>query len=130
MNWFLIALRKFADFNGRARRKEFWFFYLFMALILIAANLIGNVLAGEEAGLILLAVAAVGLLLPYVAVAIRRLHDTNKSGWWMLLAFVPIASLALLVFFVLPGTVGENRFGPDPKGLAEASEPSIEDHLV
>ena len=111
MNWFLIALKKYAVFNGRASRSEFWYFTLFQMIIVIGLMLIE--LSMGMTGIIGM-IASLALLLPAIAVGVRRLHDTDKSGWWMLLAIVPIVSLILIIFFVKKGTDGDNRFGSDP----------------
>jgi uncharacterized membrane protein YhaH (DUF805 family) len=112
MHWFIKVVKQYADFNGRARRSEYWFYILFYMLIIIALALLEALLMpGVLTGLFTL-----GLLLPSLAVAVRRLHDTDRSGWWVLIAFLPlIGGLVLLVFMVLDGTEGENRFGPSPK---------------
>ena len=122
MNWYMEALRKYATFTGRARRKEFWFFQLFVLLIAMVLSLVDRMLGllddvtgfGPLSGLFSLA-----MFIPSLAVSVRRLHDTDRTGWWALLYFVPLLGfLVLLVFFVLDGTRGTNRFGEDPKGGA------------
>ena len=107
------ALKKYADFKGRARRKEYWLFILLYSVCYFIAFLI-DVASG--ALIIFTTIVALGLLIPLISVAVRRLHDTDRSGWWFLLVFVPFAYIVLLIFFFLDGTPGENRFGPDPKG--------------
>ena len=119
MNWYIQALKKYADFSGRARRKEYWFFALFNILISLALGIIDNVLgtysAEAHTGL-LEAIYSLAVLVPGLAVTVRRLHDTNRSGWWLLMVLIPLIGWAvLLVFMILDGTPGENRFGPDPK---------------
>jgi len=106
MNWYIEVLKKYVVFTGRARRKEYWMFILFNLIITIALGFVGGVLGmrGIIANLYSLAV-----LLPAIAAGIRRMHDTEHSGWWLL---VPIVNL---VFAVKEGTRGDNRFGPDPK---------------
>lgn len=102
-------------FLGRAPRSEYWFFLLFNILVFAAIAVVGRLLGGVILMTILLAIGVIAVFLPSVAVAVRRLHDTNASGWWYLLAFVPyIGSFILLVWFCFPGTKGDNRFGPDP----------------
>ena len=107
------ALKKYAEFKGRARRKEYWLFILLYSICYFIAFLI-DVVSG--ALIIFTTIVALGLLIPLISVAVRRLHDTDRSGWWFLLGFVPFANIVLLIFFFLDGTPGENRFGPDPKG--------------
>ncbi len=132
MELMLQPLRKYADFQGRARRQEYWLFVLGV----FVAEVVGSViidLAGGGAGnfsfvsgvlAILFGVALLGVIVPSIAVAFRRLHDTNRSAWWLLIAFLPlIGSVVLLIFYCLDGTPGPNRFGQDPKGrnLTDAS---------
>jgi uncharacterized membrane protein YhaH (DUF805 family) len=119
MNWYLAALKKYAVFAGRARRKEFWFFTLFNVLIAVVLTMI-DMFTGtfdEDVGLGLLSgLFALAMLIPSIAVTVRRLHDTDRSGWWYLLVFLPvIGGLVILVFTLLDGTPGSNRFGPNPK---------------
>ena len=118
MQWALIALKKYAVFEGRARRKEYWFFFLFYILVSFALAFVDGLTGtysttmgvGLLGGLFMLAV-----FLPTLAVTVRRLHDTDRSGLWILLGLVPcIGALVLLVFMILEGTNGSNRFGPDP----------------
>ncbi|MFN0178403.1 MAG: DUF805 domain-containing protein [Gemmatimonadales bacterium] len=111
MNWYLQALKQYAVFNGRARRKEYWMFYLFYMLIGVAIGVVAGALgmASEDGDSLLLSIYLVGTLIPAIAVGVRRMHDTDHSGWWLL---VPIVNL---VFALTDGTRGDNRFGPDPK---------------
>lgn len=114
------CLSKYATFSGRASRSEYWWFYLFCFLAFLGTIILDMALLGYDPENPLdvpwLTLAAVfGLFLPSLAAAIRRLHDTDKSGWWYLIALVPlIGGIVLLVFLVLKGTEGPNRFGPDP----------------
>jgi uncharacterized membrane protein YhaH (DUF805 family) len=121
MNWYLAALKKYATFEGRARRKEFWFFALFNFLAIVLLALIDGVLGtfSEEVGLGLFSgIYVLAIFIPSIAVTVRRLHDTDRSAWWILLSFFPlIGGLVLLVFEVLDSTPGENRYGPNPKGV-------------
>ena len=119
MNWFLAAVKKYAVFEGRARRKEYWFFILFYMIIIFVLALIdgltGNISLetgyGLFSGLFVLL-----MLLPGISVAVRRLHDTDRSGWWYWIVFIPlIGAIVLLVFFVTDGTAGQNQYGADPK---------------
>jgi uncharacterized membrane protein YhaH (DUF805 family) len=117
------ALGKYATFSGRARRSEYWvfiFFYLFVYVaFLIAGALTKSSSATLGAALSLTgAVFSLAMIIPSIAVSVRRLHDTDRSGWWFLLALVPlIGSLVLMVFFLLDSQPGDNRFGPNPKGV-------------
>jgi uncharacterized membrane protein YhaH (DUF805 family) len=111
MNWYLDVLKKYAVFDGRAGRQEFWMFALIHFGVAILLSIIDAVIGlGFLATLYFLAV-----LLPAVGVTIRRLHDTDRSGWWALLGLVPILGLALLVLCALEGTPGDNQYGPAPR---------------
>ena len=120
MNWYLEVLKKYAVFEGRAQRAEYWYFVLFTILISIVLAFI-DIATGsfnEEAGIgILGGIYALAVLIPSIAVGVRRLHDTNRSGWWMLLALVPlIGFIVLIVLFVIDSDQGENQYGENPKG--------------
>ena len=119
MDWYLSVLKNYVGFTGRARRKEYWFFHLFNVLIAIALGVLDSMLGTFNAQLgygVLSLVYILAVIVPSLAVSFRRLHDTNRSGWWLLLAFVPlIGGLVLLVFMILDGTEGTNDYGPDPK---------------
>lgn len=121
MHWYIEVLKKYTVFSGRARRKEFWMFFLFSAIISILLAVIDEFMGWQfEMGGDILGFLStlyyVAVIVPYLAVIIRRLHDTERTGWWILIAFIPIVGvLVLLVFLILQGTRGENRYGPDPK---------------
>ena len=104
---------KYIDFQGRAMRSEYWWFALFNFAITIVAKIVDYLAIGYPA---LQAVVALALILPGIAVGVRRLHDTDRSGWWLLLIFVPlIGAIVLLVWFCSRGAEGANRFGAAPK---------------
>src|SRR4029079_11242075 len=117
-------LRKYADFNGRARRSEFWLFALFMWVVEFVLMMLNGGMTMNAGGtpnfgigFILLCVFGLAMFIPSLAVAFRRLHDTNRSAWCLLSVRIPfIGALVLIVFYLLDGTPGPNRFGPDPKG--------------
>ena len=120
MNWYLEVLRKYAVFDGRARRKEYWYFALFSTIISIVLAVIDGV-AGTfmaEVGIGLLGgIYTLAVLIPSIAVGVRRLHDTDRSGWWLLIALIPIiGAIVLFVFVVRDSTPGENQYGSNPKG--------------
>lgn len=120
MEWATLPLKKYADFTGRARRKEYWMFALLYLGLAIAATVIDIMLGMNQmvAGLYgpVTLLLALGFLVPSIAVGARRLHDTDRSGWWLLIGLVPfVGGIILLVFFVIEGTRGSNKFGPDPK---------------
>ena len=106
------CLRKYATFAGRAPRSEYWFYFLFQ-LIAIVAGMIADSVLGTN--MIIYALVVLGLLLPTIAVGVRRLHDTNRSGWWILIGFVPIVgAIVLLIWVCTKGTDGPNTYGADP----------------
>ncbi len=113
MNYYLDVLKKYAVFTGRSRRKEYWIFFLFNIIIGFVLGLVEGFLGTMG---ILAIVYALGVLIPGLAVSIRRLHDTDRSGWWLFICLVPIVGfIVLLVFMVSDSQPGENRYGPSPK---------------
>ena len=129
MNWYLEVLKKYAVFNGRARRKEYWYFVSINFIIYCVLMAIGTATgaysqetsavptAGTQMLSGLIGVFTLVLFIPNLAVSVRRLHDTDRSGWWLLIGIVPFIGLVvLLIFMVLDSTPGTNRFGPYPKG--------------
>lgn len=113
------CFQKYLTISGRARRSEYWWWVLFLFLGNMAAGFIDNLAfsAGPDGPSLLAPLFSLAVLLPSICVAGRRLHDRDMSAWWLLLMLVPlIGSLILLVLYVLPGTKGDNRFGPDPLG--------------
>ncbi len=122
MNWYLEVLKKYAVFSGRARRKEYWYFFLFSLIISIVLAVVDGVTGSfsAEAGVGLLGgIYALAVLIPGLAVSVRRLHDTGRSGWWLLIALIPvIGAIVLLVFMVLEGKLDTNQYGSNPKGVA------------
>jgi uncharacterized membrane protein YhaH (DUF805 family) len=118
MEWYLMVWKKFAQFDGRARRKEYWMFVLLNMIICLPLYIIGLIFRDSVLGLVLLGLYLIYVLasfIPSLAVGVRRLHDTNKSGWFMLLGFIPLIGLVLLVFLCIAGDAGPNQYGPDPK---------------
>lgn len=119
MNWYLEVLRKYAVFDGRARRKEYWYFFLINTVISIFLAFIDSFTGtvSEDVGIGLLdGLYALAVLIPGTAVTVRRLHDTDRSGWWILIGLIPvIGGIALLVFMVLDSTPGDNQYGPNPR---------------
>jgi uncharacterized membrane protein YhaH (DUF805 family) len=112
----------YTKFDGRASRPAFWWWFLFGVLVAIGANIIDAIIGtwGVVNGL-----AALALLLPNLSVAIRRLHDTDHSGWWVLIGLIPlIGFIVLLVFYLREGDPGENRYGPPPVAGAPAPSPA------
>jgi uncharacterized membrane protein YhaH (DUF805 family) len=119
MNWYIEALKKYAVFSGRARRKEYWFFVLFNVIFSFVLGFIDGMMGNVhmESGMGLLGgVYSLLLLIPGIAVSVRRLHDTNRTGWWVLLGLIPIiGALVLLIFMIQDSTPGENNYGQNPK---------------
>ncbi len=102
------CFRKYVVFSGRAMRSEYWFFILFQFLVVVALSIVDAVLGIG----VLSAIASLAMLLPSIAVGVRRLHGTDKSGWWLLIGLIPlIGAIVLIVFFCQQGTEGPNRFG-------------------
>lgn len=124
MTGYFKAMRRFGGMSGRASRAEYWSFYLVVFLLLIAAAIFDNLFetgqTDQGVGIIFAVVWTVHLI-PQIAVLVRRLHDTDRSGWWFWISLTGIGSLVLLVFACLGGTPGPNRFGPSPYGEAGAS---------
>ena len=131
MEWMLMPLRRYADFSGRSQRQEYWMFVLFCTLLYIAAIVLllvffavsapdgknndAGASVGMVIGLLLIALLYLGLLVPTLAVIVRRFHDQDLSGWFILLTFIPyLGGLIMLVFMCIDGTAGPTRFGPDP----------------
>ena len=112
-----VIQNHYADFEGRADRKTFWTFVIINFLISIAITVVIGVVSDGLASL-LSGLFGLAVLLPSVGLGIRRLHDTGKTGWLMLLALIPVAGLVLLYFMALEGERGPNAYGPDPKGAA------------
>ncbi|HLR83212.1 MAG TPA: DUF805 domain-containing protein [Paenalcaligenes sp.] len=120
MQWYLSVLQKYAVFTGRARRKEYWFFLLFNIIIFFILSLIDNMLGtfNAQTGVgVLSSIYWLAILIPSIAVGIRRLHDTGRTGWWLLLVFIPvIGPLIILVLMLLDSQPGTNQYGTNPKG--------------
>ena len=111
------AFARWCTFSGRAGGTEYWWFVLFGVIVFGLAWLFDHAFFGRDA--LFWAICTLVFLIPYSAVAVRRLHDTNRSGWWKLLAFVPLGNILLLIWFCLPSTPGPNRFGPMPDVVSE-----------
>jgi uncharacterized membrane protein YhaH (DUF805 family) len=113
MNWYLKVLKNYVNFQGRARRKEYWMFTLFNIIFSVVLTLIETL---ADISPFLTGIYSLFILLPGLAVTVRRLHDTGRSGWWVLIGLIPfIGSIVILVFTCLESEREENRFGPNPK---------------
>ncbi|WP_395634325.1 DUF805 domain-containing protein [Flavobacterium sp.] len=124
-NWYKkVVFENYANFNGRARRSEYWYFALMNFIVLVVAAILDSTLGLNFSPLpygYLYLVVALGTFIPGLAVAVRRLHDVGKSGWFYFIALIPIiGAIWLLVLFFTEGNQGENQYGPDPK--ADGSE--------
>jgi len=110
-----VLTKKYADFSGRARRSEYWWFALFAGVVYLVVSMIDRAIDTYPVitGLVWLA-----LIVPTVAAAVRRLHDTGKSGWFALLGLIPIANIVLLVFLAMDTQLGDNQYGASPKAVA------------
>ena len=119
MNWYLKVLRNYAVFRGRARRKEFWYSFLFTSVVLFLLSMVDQLRGtfDREAGIGLLGmVFLLVTFVPLMAVTVRRLHDTNRSGWWVLIGCLPfVGQITILIVLALDSTPGQNRYGVDPK---------------
>jgi len=121
MHYYLLAFKKYLDFSGRARRAEYWYFYLFNLIFLFVTMFLdsrmGLKFSGQTFGVIYL-IYALACLLPSIAVAVRRLHDIGKSGWMLFISLIPIAgAIWLLVLLVRDSNPGDNKYGPNPKNV-------------
>jgi len=113
IDWFVKCLKNYANFTGRARRKEFWFFALVQFIILIIAQIIDSIIGTD---FVLYGLVALALFIPSLAVSVRRLHDINKSGWWYLIALIPlIGGILLIVWFATETKPEPNQWGQPAK---------------
>jgi len=122
--WKKVVLKNYANFTGRARRAEYWYFVLFNLLLIVPFYIIAIVGVTSEStamsllGMVVYGIVALGTLIPGLAVAVRRLHDTNRSGWYYFIALIPfVGGIILLVWFCTEGTNGSNNYGTDPKNI-------------
>ena len=135
MEYMLMPLKRYADFSGRSRRKEYWLFVLAVTVVFVVLGMLfgglgalaaagadgdaamnSGAMGGSLVGFGLLMLLGLAVLVPSIAVQVRRFHDQDRSGWMVLINLIPyLGGLVVLVFMCLPGTVGPNRYGPDPK---------------
>ena len=129
MNYYLDVLKKYAVFEGRASLREYWMFFLINILITIGLNIVTGLTFVSSPGLgssinLLSSLYFLAVLIPNFAVAARRLHDTNRSGWWQLIALIPlIGAIALLVFLAKKGEGSDNQYGPVPQAADKVPLP-------
>ena len=111
-----VVLKNFANFNGRARRKEFWTFTIVNIIVSILLSIFSAIPVLGLLFMLLSIVYPLAVLIPSIAVCVRRLHDTNRTGWLVLLGLIPIVGVIILIVFgIQEGTPGDNQYGPDPK---------------
>ena len=120
MNWYLKVLQNYVNFSGRARRKEYWMFVLFNMIISIVLGIIAGLIHFELLGTLY----SLAVLLPSIAVGVRRMHDVGKSGWFIL---IPIYNLILAC---TDGVQGENEYGSDPKNQSSMNDDALDSHLT
>ncbi len=122
MNWHLAVLKKYAVFSVRARRKEYWIFVLINILVVYILAMIDNLLGtlNTQAGVgVLSGIYSLAVFLPCLGVSVRRLHDTNRTGWWVLISVIPFIGFLMLLFFMLQNSTPENNtYGTHPKNIA------------
>lgn len=136
LNWMILPYKRYFEFSGRSRRKEYWLFTLFYFLVSVAISIVFGTPSYEQAGFyagfstelsgtggMVQNLFGLASLIPSLAVSVRRLHDQDRSGWLLLLIFIPLLGwFALFVLMCLNGTRGRNRFGPDPKNPADEAD--------
>ena len=116
MNWYIKCLQHYADFRGRARRSEYWYFFLFNMIVWFVITFVVAYIAGEIVGMIIGDIYALGVFIPSLAVGVRRLHDAGKSGWYYLVGFIPlVGGIWLLILFCKDSQPGTNEWGANPK---------------
>ena len=124
MEWYTGVLKKYVEFSGRARRKEYWMFTLISVIISIVLGIVDRLIGTDfnnGSNGVLSSVYSLAVLLPSLAVGVRRLHDTNRSGWWILIGLIPcVGWIILIVFFATEGVAGPNQYGEDPKAAERA----------
>ena len=116
MDWYIAVLKKYAEFSGRARRREYWMFALISFLISVVIGVLASMISALG---VLTWVYTLATFIPSIAVGVRRLHDTGRSGWWGLLALIPlVGAIIVIVFLCQDSTPGDNAYGPNPKTSA------------
>jgi uncharacterized membrane protein YhaH (DUF805 family) len=120
MDYFLSAFQKYADFEGRSTTAEYWYFYLYNTLAMIAVAIVDAILFNlnnsQSVRLVFSLIYVLATIIPNYSITVRRLHDTNHSGWWMFITMIPIiGSIWYFIALISEGTAGSNDYGPDPK---------------
>lgn len=122
MDWYLLAFKRYAEFSGRSTRKEFWYFQLFNFLVAMALAFMLMIWNQNEivilVNTLILLAYTLAVFIPSIAVTVRRLHDTGRSGWWYFISWIPlIGGIILLVFLIERGDAGANEYGPAPASV-------------
>ncbi|GLY80675.1 membrane protein [Actinoallomurus iriomotensis] len=113
MNWYVAVLKNYAGFSGRAHRTEYWMFFLVNFVISVVLNILST---WAKVFSFIDLIYALAVLIPSIAVGVRRLHDTGRTGWWTLIGLIPIiGTIILIVFLATDGQPGDNEYGPNPK---------------
>jgi uncharacterized membrane protein YhaH (DUF805 family) len=118
VNWYIEVMKKYAVFSGRARRQEYWMFVLSNVIIVLFLSIIDGIAGSdsESSRNTLTTLYGLTVLLPGLAVSVRRVHDTGRSGWWMLIGLIPIiGAIVLLIFIIQDSQLMDNQYGPNPK---------------
>jgi uncharacterized membrane protein YhaH (DUF805 family) len=118
------GLNQYVGFSGRARRSEFWYWTLFQIILGVIASLLDRAVF-DRYSWVISAIVGLGLLLPSLAVAVRRLHDSGRPGWWLLIGLIPVIGTIVLIVFYLLDSQGDNKYGPSPKGVGAAGAPPV-----
>jgi uncharacterized membrane protein YhaH (DUF805 family) len=133
MQWFIdVITKRYAQFDGRARRKEFWMYVLFYVIGALIFSILDRILgldygSGYRRSGWLSNIYWLALIVPTIAVSVRRMHDKNRSGWWVLIWLIPcVGQIWFIVWQAQEGTPGDNRFGPDPKAAERFGQPPAE----
>lgn len=134
MNWYLMVLKNYATFSGRSRRKEYWIYSLFSIFFIILTTILDSTL-GLNFGLlpygVFYLIYTLGTFIPGLAVMVRRLHDTNHSGWWFFMLLIPIiGAIWILVLLCQDSDAGDNKYGPNPKGVSNFNSDALDSHLT
>ncbi|GAB3873538.1 DUF805 domain-containing protein [Terrabacter terrigena] len=118
------VLSKYATFSGRARRSEYWFWFLGLFIVGVVANMLDRAMGTQpgQVGIVAI-VLLVATFVPNLAVIVRRLHDTSRSGWWILISLIPIVGAIILIVFLAQDSHGDNTHGPSPKAVGAGEVP-------
>lgn len=117
MQWYLKVLKDYVAFTGRARRKEYWMFILFNFIVSIVLSLVENMIGITQ---VLTGIYSLAVLLPSLGVTVRRLHDTGRSGWWILIGLIPLIGTIVLIVFMCQDSQEDNQYGANPKAAGNA----------